>query len=219
MCCGQLQFKLCPGVSQQEIMLLLINFHRLICVGIFFVFANLLSLAQAADEPSYGGRTLTQWLEDGIEKNPFLSRDYLPAESKCAIKSIGTNAIPTLISMIEAHNSPFNQNRAFLEHNRAMLGFDTLGNMALGAAPTLAILTRDKDECVRYAALESLLHVSTNKKLLIPILVTACHDNNKRIQFLAGSALHFMSPETLKDDCILDPVVLLHYEALRNTAR
>ena len=134
-------------------------------------------------EPSYDGRTLSQWLEDFD----------LGAANRCeraadAIDEIGTNAIPRLLSLLGAKDTPLDEamaeindtqsimaidwDTAFDSHWRALRGFEALGDKAVAAIPTLATaLERGENPAfVSFAlasigveALPSLQSASTNQ--------------------------------------------------------
>jgi hypothetical protein len=166
-------------------------------------------------EPRSDGRTLTQWLETGLPKNPFLTRNILPLRSKIAVMEIRSNAVPTLIRMVQTREVIPQSNYARRQRDMAIMGFDVLGTSARSAGPMLAELAKDSDVCVRYAALDSFLHVETNKNFLMPVLLHACHDSNGRVQVLAGAALHFVSPNSFAKAGIDDPLIRAHLDGRR----
>ena len=173
-------------------------------------------------EPQFQGRTLTQWLVDRPKyENPFIVRPApLSVEAQQAVKAIGTNAIPILLEMIQARDSAFktwlasalNRQRIIgfrllpATEQRAMAfgGFEILGEEARAAAPALSSLIKDPDFGVRYTALESLGRVTSDKNLLVPLLLEACRDSSPAIRFIANTDLHFRSPESLRTAGIPD---------------
>jgi hypothetical protein len=138
--------------------------------------------------PSYGGRTLTRWLE-----NPNL------AGREEAVRAIGTNAIPFLLRMaaIRYHNHEL---RSVLmerivpgQHPDCFMaesGFAILGECGRPAVPALAEITKSKDNDIRAAALESLLHTNPDKDSLLPVLMRLSRDTNYGIRSVAG--VHFI---------------------------
>jgi hypothetical protein len=166
-------------------------------------------------EPSYQGRTLTQWLESGLPSNPILSRNILPPESQMAVKEIGANAIPTLLRMVQARDPSIESNYGYRQRAMAVMGFDVLGKDAKSAAPSLAVLAKDPDVNVRYAALDSLCRMNVDKEFMTGVLLSACRDSNESIQFLAASALHFVSPEAAEKAGIANPIETI-FERARN---
>lgn len=189
-------------------------------------------------EQRFQGRTLTQWLEP--EPKPKLSYKYVfntrvepkSDEAQRAIKAIGTNAIPTLIKMVQAKDSflktslnslldqqtiiHFRFRSASEQRGMAFQGFEILAEDAKSAAPTLALLTKSSDVRVRYAALESLYRVKPAKELIIPVLLQSCHDSDPSIRFRANVGLHFISPQTLEMAGIPDMLLSIHNLAKNN---
>ena len=188
-------------------------------------------------EPHFQGRTLTQWLVDRPKyKNPFIVRRApLSVEAQRAVKAIGTNAIPILLEMIQARDSAFNTwltsalNRqriigfrlqpATEQRAMAFAGFEILGEEAKAAAPALASLIKDPDFGVRYTALESLRRVTSDKNLLVPLLLEACRDSAPAIRFNANTYLHFQSPESLRTAGIPDLLDELFKQATNDCLR
>lgn len=108
--------------------------------------------ASRTTEPSFQGRALSQWLGD-IEN----ARDDHEAESaKNAVRQIGTNAIPSLLGMMQAEDSKLKETLITLlarlhisrvritdasgKHLRALFGFQALGTQASSAIPELKTL-------------------------------------------------------------------------------
>jgi len=115
------------------------------------------------NEPAYHGQTLSQWLSD-IEN----ARDDEAAEpANGAVRQIGTNAIPDLLSMMRAEDSKLKEtimtvlarlhiyrNRiadASGKHLRALFGFQALGSQASSAIPELKGLMNNP-KIVHFAA-------------------------------------------------------------------
>jgi len=113
-------------------------------------------------EPSYGGRRLSEWLED---YDPTVY-DSLTAvrrsEVKDAIQHIGTNALPCLLNWIRYDKPPWRagldrvvmsvlgnrlswlrQDNNFIRARRATAAFRALGSQAQGAIPELDQLLND----------------------------------------------------------------------------
>jgi tetratricopeptide (TPR) repeat protein len=113
-------------------------------------------LALPPREPSYQGKTLSEWL------SPYIVIDYAPGEEptkaqedQCrdAIRHMGTNAIPLLLRMLKAKDSPAKIKIAELldrqdfiripfssadyQNRKAEIGFNLLGDIATNAAPAL----------------------------------------------------------------------------------
>jgi hypothetical protein len=114
-------------------------------------------------EPTYQGRSLTAWLNDYAKAHQ--STQFPPPSERFraeaqrashAIHEIGTNALPTLIRMMQAKDSPLKQwfiklvgRQSFVRfrftpawqfHEKAAYGFFILGEAARPATPELARL-------------------------------------------------------------------------------
>lgn len=113
-------------------------------------------------EPVYRAKRLSRWLDDAFwSGGPS-------AQTTSAIRSMGTNALPTLLRLIQARDGPFQ--RAMVTFSRrpsrvlfhfhsaedyhwmATWGFDVLGPTAKPAMPALVSLLKDDDENVRSTA-------------------------------------------------------------------
>jgi hypothetical protein len=111
--------------------------------------ASLVALAVGAwrctpDEPSYQGKRLSKWLDDQHWVDG--GRVELSDAAVRAVRALGTNAVPHLLAMLRATDSPLKQRVGiFLErrsskpfrielagvkHIRAMYGFRALGPVA-----------------------------------------------------------------------------------------
>ena len=119
------------------------------------------------DSPVYRGRHLLFWLQEAAS-----SQGARHAESVKAIRSIGTNAIPELLTMLNAKDSravalvrrwrcqsiirlrTANDCR-FLAHT----GFLVLGHTASSAEPALIDLAQSKDPEIRRVAQDCLFDV------------------------------------------------------------
>ncbi len=120
---------------------------------------TLLRAPAPAPEPVYNGKPLSYWLQ-GFGPYPNTTRPT-ETEALVAIQQIGTNAIPTLLQMLRAHDSPlkyklriwairrgliriiykipwdYNNSLPFAFNFRAMRGFQQLGPLATNAVPDL----------------------------------------------------------------------------------
>lgn len=108
------------------------------------------SLAQR--EPSYGGRTLAQWVED-VPPPPY---DYTKASNAVhAIRQIGTNGLPYLLRQMQTRDSHFRSLCLWLKERQSVVRLSTqtaqsvrldacYALIALGTAadPALSELTR-----------------------------------------------------------------------------
>src|SRR5258708_21110164 len=125
-----------------------------------FLLASVLGVfvwrASGPREPVFGGRTLTSWLERHVPSTsadpPYDSPGWKKADE--ALRTIGTNAIPTLLQMIRAKDPPpvvlkllqaagryrwtrINYRYAYWRNEEAEYAFQVLGTNAASAVPEL----------------------------------------------------------------------------------
>ncbi|HZV35956.1 MAG TPA: HEAT repeat domain-containing protein [Verrucomicrobiae bacterium] len=115
-------------------------------------------------EPTYQGKPLTYWLEllntdDGRLVDPA---DNSAREAEHAVQAIGTNAIPTLLEMLQKKDSPLKSGLIALStkehflhinifpdsyyHALAFDGFGALGTNGRQAVPALLKIFRSSDQ-------------------------------------------------------------------------
>lgn len=152
-----------------------------------------------ANEPSYQGRKLSEWLM--LWRNSWGGvgiGDGHRAECEEALGNIGTNAIPTLLRFLAAHDSDLksrlikivnNQKIADLrllpageKHLLAATGFSFLGTNALPAMPALIELTNHKNSAIRIQALRSLVLIMPGNPKLLPVLTNLLHDADTAVR-------------------------------------
>ena len=144
--------------------LLLATCCVLLACGMFF------ALSPLEKEPSYQGRRLSEWLFCHDGHYVFGNPDLTP-EAADAVRHIGTNAIPLLLTWIRAEPSKKNQfcdslirkmppllqtrlyemtghNERERRPNCAMVGFKALGTNASSEIPELASLLKSKNGTV-----------------------------------------------------------------------
>lgn len=140
-------------------------------------------------EPVYQGRRLSKWLTvyDTVSPTspPFTSQDAAEA-----IRHMGTNAIPTLLRMIAAHDSALKirvmeilRKQTFIKVShvnadnlscQAREGFKVLGADACSAVPALnAIYHRSSDWAVRNNVICTLGNIGPTAKDAVPSLISA----------------------------------------------
>lgn len=157
------------------------------------VLAGVVLVLVQPTEPKYKGRTLTSYLRgpwkqiDGPQtENPH----FAPDEE--AIRAIGTNGIPTLLRLIQAHDPPWKAKAIDWLNNQklvqmdildarnkrqlGLLGFLLLGDLALPATQNLLELTKNGDPQVRALATGILLHLPVGSKTHFAVIKTALED-------------------------------------------
>jgi hypothetical protein len=168
----------------------------LIALVVFIVLAGMLAFSRFHNrEPSYQGRTLTQWLEEAEYKKTFGIRiEARLIACTNALKQMGTNAIPFLVKRITARDSAFEAriklllgkqsviNFHFKDDDReaglAWVGFNLLGKDAESAIPALTTLTKDSDKTKRHLALIMIEATLPEKEVFLPILLRSLHDQD-----------------------------------------
>jgi len=143
-----------------------------------------------------------------------ISRQFNASQE--AVLAIGTNAIPTLLELLQARDSSSEKSRLFFvqrqpslrnrvrtareKHDMAQAGFMILQKGAMPAVPDLIKLTRHKVPQVRLRAFEFLvIIVSPDMKSLVPVLVPFGHDpdpeNRRNASKHMQTLLFFLSPD------------------------
>jgi hypothetical protein len=162
-------------------------------------------------EPTYKGRKLTSYLRGPWEQidgpqtdNPHFGPDIV------AIRAIGTNGIPTLLRLIQAHDPPWKAKMiSFLNRQKiihldirdarrrrelGIEGFYILAELARPAVPELVRLTENSEPEIRGAALQSLNHIPVTKEVFQPVLERLCHDINKLVKIIASECYYQYYP-------------------------
>ena len=176
--------------------------------------------------PSYRGRPLTAWLEDYTNPARYLQRlrqlgstNLMQGfeDSNIAINAIGTNAIPTLLQLMQARDSwpraicmnmidgPRSQQDYFIsarhKRNLASMGFMLLSTNALPAVPELLKLTDSSDADVRRRAFSSLFLIELpNRKPLLPVVVQFSRDPDAICREMAGQYIRQITPLISADE-------------------
>jgi hypothetical protein len=116
-------------------------------------------------EPSYNGRTLSEWLErrDGNARMDALYAESQRREAEVAVREIGTNAVPTLVQWCAGMDAPVVEflghhsripgaartvDRVYGNMQRGFWGFIILGTNAL---PTLRSMASNPEVRIRIA--------------------------------------------------------------------
>src|SRR6266481_3095062 len=135
-------------------------------------------------EPVYQGKRLSLWLQN-------YSPDGDSPEVDEALRTIGTNAIPTLLAMLQAKDSTLKLELAALglhytpaetRHMRAEKGFTALGADASNAVPALIeIYKQNVSPSARRAAANALVEIGPGAKEAIPALIKSAGNTNSDV--------------------------------------
>ena len=155
-----------------------------------------------AREPVFEGKELSVWLEGyQISRHKVGSLQRNKADE--AMRDAGTNAMPTLLRMLRAHDSPLKlkllnlaQRQKLIRVNyvpasakkyTAGVAFGTLGSAASNAVPELIrIYQQDSSLQTRNAIIIALGHIGPPARDAIPLLLEAAGSTN--IPLRANSA-------------------------------
>ncbi len=158
-------------------------------------------LALPSREPVYHGKPLTGWLR-AMEAAPDLKS---PAwrEAVEAVRAIGTNGLPTLLTMLggddarwkvaavsliqDTANLDLGEALAEADQRRAQLGFQVLGRAAQPAIRKLGALATATDSALADRALRALLEIGGPET--IPPLVKVLAQTNSARQIMAANYL------------------------------
>lgn len=137
-------------------------------------------------EPVYAGKSLSGWLYQAFWTGGPTT------ETTTAIRSMGTNALPTLLRLLQTKDDRlrhaivtlvrrpsrdlFRVNSASDCHRMGTWGFDALGPTGKPAVPSLVSLLKDHDEDVRSTAAYCLGVIGPGAQEVVPAL-TQCLSN------------------------------------------
>jgi hypothetical protein len=174
----------------------------LLLLSFFAVYLN------RPQEPSYKGRTMTQWLSAATRSGNAQSNEY--HDTMVAIKAIGANAIPTLLKYLEARDSTFTSRvNSFLnrtlrlrfhlataheKHEWAALSFAFLGKEGLPAVPALGELAKHPNSEIRAWTFTCLYSICPERQIYQPILTQFLHDQNRALRLDAATTLRNLYP-------------------------
>jgi hypothetical protein len=170
-------------------------------------------------EPSYQGRSLTEWIGVGgsayirfIDRHHYDERRLLPDDpawqTAChAVKQMAPQAIPLLLKWAQAQDSPLKRKAAIWlnahpslhlhvrtsreYHALARQAFGMLENDAKSAWPTLIQLTFSPDPDRRLSAAMCLFNSRADQEKLVPVLLRLLHDPDTAVQRIAARDLHY----------------------------
>jgi HEAT repeat protein len=165
--------------------------------------------------PVYQGKRLSVWLKryDNLSNlNPYKNLTDRQ-EPDTAVRQIGTNSIPMLLSMLRAKDSnltlktisllkkqhflKFNYVTAQMQENEAAEAFQALGASASNAVPELVKMYSVNNSInAQYAIVLSLAHIGPEAKGAIPLLLQlAATNKNEIVAGISVNALGFIHGE------------------------
>ena len=173
------------------------------------------TLFRELHEPSYENKSLSDWLVAYGEANRFYPRPHTADE---AIRHIGSNAVPYLLTWLQYEDSLWlrrcaftlnqapagfrcpatniaawiesNQIRRYKRYGVAIWGFGIIGSDAQSAVPTLAAMAVDyKRPLVAMRAVRVLQDLGTNASPAVPLLLSSSHSRDPSVASTAAFAL------------------------------
>lgn len=158
-------------------------------------------------EPEYQGKKLTGWLRE-LEAAPDMASPKW-RESVAAIRAIGTNGLPTLVTMLggddsrwkvqavtliqDTANVDLSESLADADQRRARIGFQVLGRSARPAIPKLAALAETSDPALAERAFMAMLEIGGPET--IPPLLKVLTNSNPGRQMMAVTYLGLLRSE------------------------
>src|SRR3954463_12818626 len=181
----------------------------LIVFGLAIVSVVIFSQLRGVHEPVFEGRKLTSWLERHVPSSsadpPYNSPGWHKAEA--ALRQIGTNAIPTLLKMIEAKDPPpwmlnmmqwGERHRVIRRRYRwanerneeAEYAFSVLKTNGAQAVPELIrIYQRNASPSSQRCAALALGHFGHAAEAAVPVLIRNFGHTDRQVRFYAVSAV------------------------------
>lgn len=163
----------------------------------------------------FEGRTLTSWLDHHVASSaanpPYNSPGWKKADE--AIRHIGTNGIPTLLTMIRAKDRPpfvlklmetarrrgwmrVGYRYAMTRHEEAEYAFEMLGTNAVGAVPELIrIYEQNISPSSQRSAALALGHIGRGAQGALPAFIQRFTHTNGEVRFYAVSAVMHIGGE------------------------
>jgi HEAT repeat protein len=190
--------------------------YILAMLSLVLFLVGLVREALRSREPAYQGKSLSVWLRQFEEAkvNSPTSRYHLsPTEFQAqfvepthdALRHMGTNALPRLLSLLRAQNSPLQQRAEALlgrlpfirwrppsqelRRSMALSGFSALGTNAQPAVPALIALLNNKDGEIRKYAAWCLGSVGPAAEQAVPALIQHLADLDSAVGESAESSL------------------------------
>jgi hypothetical protein len=163
--------------------------NLLAMLGVAVVLGVAWLVSRTPGEPVYQGKRLRIWLQG------YAGTGKKREETDTAVRQIGTNAIPILLGMLHAHDSPLmikwltwvsNQRFPGLHYTNpsilneeAFMGFQALGSNAASAVPkVIIILDQNFSESSKIYATRTLAVIGPEAKAAVPLLLRVATSTN-----------------------------------------
>jgi hypothetical protein len=185
--------------------------NKRLSIAIGLILASVLGLlvwqVSGPREPVFEGRTLTSWLDHHVESSdarpPYNSPGWKKADA--ALRSVGSNAVPTLLKMIRAKDPPavvlkllrlaeryhvMRVNYRSARNSEAEYAFEVLSTNAVSAVPELIkIYEEDVSFSSQRCAALALGHIGRGAQAALPALIRNFTHTNGDVRFYAVSAV------------------------------
>lgn len=165
-------------------------------------------------EPEYQGKSLGSWLARAESlwrcESDSTASGVAQAQIDDALRQIGTNALPALLTMLQAKDSPLKQQvvswshayphcpihpaSAEVSHARALLGFKILGPTAGPAVPALIELVLHGEDETAMLAARALARIGVAATNAVPALVRNLSHQDIAVRSTATNALKRIDP-------------------------
>jgi HEAT repeat protein len=185
-----------------------------IAILLVFVLGGIAWVILLPSEPIYEGKTLSVWL-DSYDPMNSLDTDAEAKEQAAdeAVRKIGTNAIPTLMSRLRAHDAPLlssfkllvNKRRifhieltlAFIQNGEGERGFSALGEDGKDAVPELiAMCEKTRFQDSKSDIVSALGDIGPSAKQAVPLLLRCLDDTDRHVCAAAARALGSIHAES-----------------------
>jgi hypothetical protein len=176
--------------------------RRIIITLPALILAGLLYLSLRPTEPTYQGKTLSQWLSkynDAMQRMGLSFDPDVPevANSTQAIKAIGTNGIPTRLRLLQSKDikgstqlesfvqrlgwKKFHITHAHEKRRLGALGFYVLGEDARSASPAVIHILETGSTETGLDVLICLDRIQPPKEIVLPVLTQKLNNSNREL--------------------------------------
>lgn len=160
------------------------------------LFGAIIYEALIPHEPTYQGKTLRFWLEEGIAGGPMATAD---TNDVIAVRQFGSAAVPVLLKMAQAKDSPLKrewiklvQTQSLIHihvntdedyHAMACMGFYALGPMGKDAVPSLIKLLKSNRPYIQNPAGDCLGNIGPAAKAAVPVILPFINETNRIVRW------------------------------------